>query len=431
MSSPPKVVFVEGCRIPFQKSGSGYKDLISYDLGRLALKGLLHKSHLDPQEIDSVIMGTVVSEVTTSNVAREILLGAALPQKIPAYTVTQACISANRAITGAVELIRSGMAKVVIAGGTDTLSDAPIRFPKSFRKKLMGAQKLKGVLDYIKFFLSFRPRDFFPEIPNIAEFSVGLTMGQSADRLTARLGVSRREQDEYALRSHQLAAKAYAEGHLQKEIYPVRIPPQFKTIDQDNLFRGDSSLEKLSKLRPAFVKKYGTITAGNASSLTDGASATLIMSEEKALALGYTPKAIIKDYIYTAHDPLEELLLGPAYAIPALLDRSGLGVKNIDVFEFHEAFAGQILSCLKSLDSEKFGRENLGKTSKFGEIPLDKLNNWGGSLSLGHPFGATGGRLVTTAANRLQQSDGRFAVVAACAAGAQSNAILLERWKGQ
>ncbi len=423
-----KVVLVDGCRIPFQRSGTGYRELISYDLARLALKGILHRNSLEPEVVDSVIMGNVVQEVTTSNVAREALLGASFPLKTPGYTVTQACISANRAITNGFDMIRTGEAKVVIAGGTDTLSDFPIRFPKKFRKLLLGAKKLKGIPGILKFLFSLRPSYFFPEIPDLTEFSVGLTMGQSADRLAARWGITREEQDKYAYRSHQLAFEAYQNGHLTKEIYPVRVQPDFKTIEKDNTVREDTSLEKLSQLKPVFVRKYGTVTAGNSSGFTDGASAVLLMEEEYAKSLGYTPKAIIRDYIYTGHDPLEELLLGPAYSAPLLARKAGLTFKDIQVFEFHEAFAGQILACLKAMDTESFIHENLGLSQKPGEIPMEKFNAWGGSLSLGHPFGATGGRLVTTAADRLIAEDGKFALVAACAAGAQSNALLLERY---
>ena len=422
-----RVVYVDGCRIPFQKSGTGYRDLMAYDLGRLALKGLLHRTNLDPEEIDAVIFGIVVSEVKTSNVAREIVLGAALPNKIPAHTVTQACISSNRAITDGVEMIRSGKAKVVIAGGTDTLSDFPIRFPRKFRKKLLAAQKMKSWTDYLKFFFSLRPSDFFPEIPSISEFSVGLTMGQSADRLAARIGVSRREQDEYALRAHKKAAEAYQKGLLQRTIYPVRVPPTFETIERDNLVREDTSIEKLSSLKPVFVKKYGTITAGNSSPFTDGASCVLLMEEEVAKSLGYTPKAVIKDYLYTAHEPLEELLLGPAYSAPLLLSRNGLTTRQVDVFEFHEAFAGQLLACLKCIASENFQKEQVGLSQSVGEVPLEKLNTWGGSLSLGHPFAATGARLVMTAVERLREENGSLALIASCAAGAQSHAMILER----
>lgn len=422
-----RAVIVAGSRIPFQRSLTGYSDLVSYDLGRLALKGLLYKTQIDGNTIDRVIVGCVIQDVQTSNVAREIVLGAGLPKKIPAYTVTMACISANMAITNAVDLIRTGQADVVIAGGTDTMSEVPIRCAKSLRRKLLMAQKFRTTGEFLRFFFGLRPRDFFPELPGINEFSVGLSMGQSCQRLVTRIGVSRQEQDEYALRSHLLAAKATESGILAEEISEVRLPKKFNTIDKDNGFRADSTLEKLQALKPAFDKKYGTITAGNSSFPTDGAAMVLLMAEEVAKACGYSPKAYVHSYEYTAHDVLEDLLLGPAYAVPKVLDKAGLSISDIGVFEFHEAFAGQIVSVLKSLDCDKFARENLGKDKKVGEVPIDKLNTLGGSLSLGHPFGATGARLVTTAVNRLSRENAQFALVSGCAGGAMASAILLER----
>jgi acetyl-CoA acyltransferase len=253
-------------------------------------------------------------------------------------------------------------------------------------------------------------------------------MGESCDRMAAHFGISRKEQDEYALRSHQLAAKATHEGLLDSQLIPASVPPDFEVIEHDNGFREDTSMEKLEKLSPAFIKPHGTITAGNSSFLTDGASASLIMEKDTALDLGLTPKAYLREYTYVAQDPENELLLGPAYATPKVLESMGLQLKDIDVFEFHEAFAGQILTVLKALNSDKFAKEKLGKEHRVGEIPMDKFNCWGGSLSLGHPFGATGTRLVTTAADRLIHEDGNLALIAACAAGGQGHAMILERF---
>ncbi len=423
------VVLIEGCRIPFLRAGTGYRDLMSYDLGRFAIKSLVERTQIEPEKISRVIMGAVISNLATTNVAREAALGAGLPVTIPAFTVTMACISANVAITTGVDLIQTGQADIVIAGGTESLSDIPICYRKPMRKKLMEAQKYNGLKDYLEFPKGIGIRDLLPEIPAIAEFSTGRSMGEDCDRLAARLSVCREEQDRYAVRSHLAAARATAEGTLSGEIETVLVPPDFQPIDKDNGFRADTSLEKMGSLKPAFVKKYGTVTAGNASFLTDGAAACLLMAEEVATSLGYTPKAAIRAYAYTAQDPFEELLLGPAYATPKCLEMAGLGLQDMDVFEFHEAFAGQILANLKCLASDEFAREKLGRHQKVGEVPLEKFNILGGSLSLGHPFGATGARLVTTAANRLIREDGTFALVASCAAGATGNAIILERKK--
>lgn len=424
-----KVALIDGCRIPFLRAGTGYRDLMSYDLARLAIKALVQRTEIEPEKIDRVIMGCVIANLATTNVAREAALGAGLPASIPAFTVTLACVSANVAITTGADLIRTGQADVVIAGGTESMSDIPICYRKPFRQKLIESQKYKGMQDYLKFPKGLGLKDLLPEIPAIAEFSTGRSMGEDCDRLAARLQISREDQDRYAVRSHLAAAQATAEGILSAEIEPVRVPPDFPPIDKDNGFRGDTSFEKMSSLMPAFVKKYGTVTPGNASFLTDGAAAVLLMAEDVAISLGYTPRTAIRAYAYTAQDPYEELLLGPAYATPRVLDMIGLALSDIDVFEFHEAFAGQILANLKCLASDEFAREKLGRCEKVGEVPLEKFNTLGGSLSLGHPFGATGARLVTTAANRLIREDGTFALIASCAAGATGNAIILERRK--
>jgi len=420
-------VLVDGCRTPFLKAGTAFADLTSYDLARLALADLRRRTGLAPDGVDRVIMGTVISNIQTSNVAREAMLAAGFDERTPAFTVTQACISANAAIAAGAELIATGRARAVVVGGTESMSDIPIRFRKRFRQKLVASQKYRGLLDWLGFLRGLRPSDLLPEIPSITEYSTGRTMGQDCDRLAARIGVGRQEQDQFAARSHSQAAEAAGAGLLSREIAPVRLPPKFKQVAADNGVRRDSTPEKLAALKPAFVKPYGTVTAGNASFLTDGAAAVLIMAEDEALARGYRPKAYLRDWTFVAQDPGEELLLGPAYATARLLAQVDMTLDAIDVFEFHEAFAGQVLANLECMASKAFAAERLGRDQPVGEVPLDKLNRWGGSLSLGHPFGATGARLVHTAANRLIHEDGRFALVAACAAGAMGHAMLLER----
>ncbi len=421
------VVLVDGCRIPFLRSGTGYADLTSYDLGRMALKGLLRRTGLDPSQVDRVVMGSVVQNVHTPNVAREAALAAGFPNSVPAYTVSMACISSNQAVTAGVELIGSGRADVVVAGGTETLSDVPILFKKKVRKKLFEARKYTSAADYLKLVRQLRPSDLLPEVPSITEYSTGETMGQSADTLAALFGVSREEQDHYALRSHQMAAQARNAGHLAEDLVPALVPPDFDPITADNGIRDDTSLEKLRSLKPAFHKPFGTVTAGNASFLTDGASATLLMADETARALGYAPKAFLRHYTYVAQDPGTELLLGPAYAIPRVLDAAGMTLADVDVIELHEAFAGQVLAVLRALDSKDFAGRT-GRSKPVGAAPMERLNRWGGSLSLGHPFGATGARLVMMAASRLRHEDGQTALLAACAAGGLGHAMLLERY---
>lgn len=424
-----KIVFVDGCRTPFLKSGTDYMDLMSYQLGQYAIKGLLSKTGIAPETVQQVIMGTVISNLKTSNVARESAITAGIPSSTPCHTATMACISANRAISTAYTEMLAGQYDIAIAGGVDLTSDTPITFRKEMRKKLFKAQKLKGIGDSLKFLFSLSIKDFLPERPRVAEFSTNRVMGEDCDMMAARFNVSRESQDEFAVRSHQLAAKAWEEGHLAKEVCEVALPPKFKAITMDNGVRGDSKIEKVSKLRPAFDKKYGTLTAANSSFLTDGAAVSLLMTEEKAAELGLTPKAEIVDYIFTGQDLDKELLLGPAYAISAILQKNKLSLDDIDVLEIHEAFAGQVLANIKALESDDFAKKNFGREKAVGKVNMDKLNLWGGSLSIGHPFGATGSRLLTTAANRLHAENGKYALLAACAAGAHGHAMLIKKSK--
>jgi len=423
-----KIVLIDGCRTPFLKSGTQYMDLMSYQLGQFAIKGLLTKTGISVDDVDSVIMGTVISNVKTSNVAREAALTAGIKNTTPCHTVTQACISANRAIATGIGEIATGHAEVVIAGGVDNTSDTPIGYKKSMRKKLFNAQRLKTTGDKLKFIFSLRPSDFAPERPKVAEFITNRTMGQDCDILAAKFAVTREEQDQLAARSHQLAHKAWEDGHLAKEVVEVTLPPKFKPVKQDNGIRV-SNPEKLAKLKPAFDKKHGTLTAANSSFLTDGGAAVLIMTEKKAKELGLTPKAEIIDYCFTGQDLDEELLLGPTFAISQVLKKQNIDLNEIDVLEIHEAFAGQVLSNIKSLASDEFAQKHLGRDKAVGQIDMDKLNLWGGSLSIGHPFGATGARLLNTAANRLHHENGKYALLAACAAGAHGHAMLIKKYE--
>ncbi len=426
-----KVVIIDGCRTPFLRSGTDYMDLMSYQLGAEAINGLLLKTGLEPKLVDKVVMGNVISNIKTPNVAREAALTAGIPNTTPCHTISQACISANRAIADGALEIMVGHADIVIAGGVDHTSDTPIQFPRKMRKKLFKAQRLKSTGDYVNFVSSLRPSDFVPERPQVQEYTTHRVMGEDCDIMAARFRISREEQDRYAVRSHQLAEKAYQEGHLREEMVEVSLPPKFKPIKKDNGIRGDSTMESVSKLRPAFDKKFGTLTAANSSFLTDGAAAVLIMSEKKAKELGFTPKAEIIDFAFTGQSLEDELLLGPTYAVSKLLKRNKVTLDDMDVIEFHEAFAGQILSNLKALASDEFAQKNLDRDKAVGEVDMSKFNLWGGSLSIGHPFGATGARITTTTANRLQKEDGTYGLLAACAAGAHGHAMLLKRWQSQ
>ncbi|KAG9432289.1 trifunctional enzyme subunit beta, mitochondrial [Apis mellifera carnica] len=422
------IVFIDGVRTPFLHSGTSYKNLMAYDLARHSLVALQKKIKFPKEIVEYIVYGTVIQEVKTSNIAREAALTAGYSDRIPAHTVTMACISSNQALTTGMGLIACGVYDVIIAGGVEFLSDIPIRHSRHMRTLMLQANKAKTIGEKLTLFTSIRAAHFVPDLPAVAEFSSNETMGHSSDRLAAAFGISRKEQDEYALRSHTLAAKAQQQGYLT-DIVPYKIPNVNEVINKDNGIQV-STKEKLAKLKPAFVKPYGTVTAANSSFLTDGASAALIMTEEKALQLGLTPKAYLRNFIYVSQDPIDQLLLGPSYAIPQVLQKAKLNVKDIGVWEIHEAFAGQILANLKALDSDLFAQKYLGRSLKVGIPDLNKWNAWGGSLSIGHPFAATGIRLASHTANRLIKEDQQFGLIAACAAGGQGVGMIMERYPG-
>ena len=423
-----RVAIVEGVRTPFAKSGTAYKDMTSIDLGILAVRELLARADINPSEVNELVYGTVVHSVLAPNIAREVGLGSGLPPTVSAFTVARACASANQAITSAAEEIALGYADVVVAGGAESLTDIPILYSKPLREVLVTAAKAKTAQGKIGALSKIRPKMLAPVTPAIAEPSTGETMGQSAERMAKENGITREAQDRWALRSHKLAAEGTKDGRLTKEIVPVFIPPKYtEHIDSDNGIREDTSLERLAALPPVFDRKYGSVTAGNASPLTDGASAVLLMSEDKAKALGYKPLGYIRSWAFSALAPSAQLLQGPAYAAPVALDRAGITMKDIGLMEMHEAFAAQVLSNLQALDSDEFAKKELNRASKIGIPDEDKINVMGGSIAIGHPFGATGGRLTTTLLREMQRRDVDLGLITVCAAGAMGFSMVLER----
>lgn len=423
---PAPVVVVDACRIPFLRSGTGYTDMRAYDLARMAVAGLLHRTRLDPASVDLVVMGAVLSDPATTNLAREVQLGCGIPHRAPAHTVTVACVSSLQAAIEAVRAIESGAASVAVVGGAETFSDVPIRYRRQVRKRLIAAQKAKGIGGWLRLARGLRLSDLLPEVPAIAEFSTGETMGQNAERLAKRLGISREEQDAWALASHRRAAEATASGLLARQIVTAWVPPSWAPVETDNGIRGDTSMEALAALRPAFDRRFGTVTAGNSSFLTDGAAALLLARADTAERLGLQPLAIVRSAAVTGADPREELLLGPTFAVPRALDAAGLTLDRVEVIEFHEAFAAQVVANVTLLADEAFCRSRLGRDGAVGRIDPERLNAWGGSLAVGHPFGATGARLIATCAHRLRHEKGRYGVLAACAAGAIGIGMVLE-----
>jgi acetyl-CoA acyltransferase len=422
-----RAVIVGGARTPFVKAFGEYLKLDTIALGDAAVAALLERTGVPRRELQAIVWGAVILPGMAPNVAREIALELRLPHEFEAMTVTRACASGLQAVTLAAAAIERGEYDVAIAGGSDSTSNAEVKLPQKVVHALAPIAFGKATpADVLGVLAQLMPlRDLVPGMPKIAERTTGQVMGEAAEAMARRNEISREAQDELALRSHQRAAAAIASGRFAGEVAPVETPGG-KWVHGDTLVRGDTSLEKLGKLRPVFAKD-GTLTAGNSSPLTDGGAAVLLMSEDKARALGFTPLAAFKSWAYTAVDPADQLLMGPALAMPRALDAAGMTLADVDLVDMHEAFAAQVLSVLKMLDSDAFCRLRLGRSTRVGAVDPARLNVHGGSVALGHPFAATGARMVTTMANELHQADKKTALLGICAAGGLGAAAVLER----
>lgn len=426
---PPsrRAAIVAGVRTPFARSGTIFRDVPAVALAREAAKELLYRAELDGRAVDEVIWGQVVVSVLTPNVGREVSLLPQLPFTVPGYSLNRACASGAQAITNAADQIERGNADVILAGGVESLSDIPVLHSRRFSRTLVDASKAKSFGARLSAFSRVRPRDLIPVTPAIAEPSTGESMGQSAEKMAKENGISRDAQDRFALMSHQRAAAATADGRMTAEIIPwFGGRGMDEVVTSDNGIRTDTSLEALANLRPVFDRRYGTVTAGNSSPLTDGAAAVLVMSDEKARALGYEPLAYIRSYAVTAVDPAWQLLMGPATAVPKALSRAGIGWSELGLVEIHEAFAAQVLSNVQAWASPAWA-ERLGLSGPVGEVDWDRTNVMGGSIAVGHPFAATGARLTTQLANEMRRRDVQFGLISICAQGGMGYAMVLER----
>ena len=422
-----RVAIVAGVRTPFARSGTVLRDVPGLAMARHAARELLYRTELDGALVDEVIVGQVVPSVLTPNVAREVSLLPQFPRTIPAYTLNRACASAAQAITNAADQIRLGHADVIIAGGVESLSDIPVLHSRRFSRLLVDASKAKTLGQRLGIFAQVRPSDLVPMTPAIAEPSTGESMGQSAEKMAKENGITRDGQDRLALLSHERAAAGSADGRLTAEIAPwFGGKGGDEVVTSDNGIRTDTSLEQLARLRPVFDRTYGTVTAGNSSPLTDGAAMVLLMSEERALSLGYEPLAFLRSYAVAAVDPGWQLLMGPAYAVPKALERAGISWGELGLVEIHEAFAAQVLSNVQAWSSTIWA-ERLGLPAPVGEVDWERTNVMGGSIAIGHPFGATGARIVTTLANEMRRRDVQFGLISICAQGGMGSALVLER----
>ena len=422
-----KPVLVDGARSAFVKSFGSFEDCDALELFSRVTEGFIRKVGIDMMEIDELSCGVVVPQTKNGNVARDAAINLGLPPHIHGYTLNRACTSSMQTIADAARQIASGTPAMVLAGGVECLSDVPIVYSKEARKFLVKVSKSRSATDKLNMVKQFSAKDWLPKPPALSEPLTGFTMGEHAEMMAKFNLISREDQDRFAVESHHKAAAAQVAGKFNDEIIPIWPSPKYNVcVDKDNIVRADTSLEAMANLKPAFDKKYGSLTAANSSSLTDGASITLIGDEARVRSLGLKPKAIIRDSVFVAVNPYEQLLIGPAIAIPLLLKKNNLKVSDIDRFEIHEAFAAQVLSCIRSMESDAFMDKYFGEKG-IGTFPMDRLNVNGGAIAIGHPFGATGARLATTLANELIRSDKQFGVIAICAAGAMAGAMLIER----
>jgi acetyl-CoA acyltransferase len=421
-----RAAIVGGLRTPFLKAGAEFKDLSAVDLGALVVNELVARSGIAPSEVDQVVFGQVIPSQLVSLVGREVTLRSQLPKSVQAFTVSRACATSIQSATDAADQIALGHADVVIAGGTESSSDAPIFASRRLAQALVAASRAKGLAGKLSAFKGLRLQDVTPVPPALTEPTTGLTMGQSAEKMAQANGITREAQDALAHLSHRRASDARRSGRFDAEVMHVAVPPRYTRIAaRDGIVRDDTSPEALAKLPPVFDRKHGTITAGNASPLTDGAAAVLIVSEEKARALGLRPLAFIRSYAYAALDPAEQLLQGPAFAAPVALERAGLELRDMDLVDMHEAFAAQVLSNLQWFASRGFA-ERLGRKQPLGEVDPLKLNVNGGSIALGHPFAATGARMLHQTARELSRRKAAHALITVCAAGALGAAVVLD-----
>ncbi|ANR80670.1 3-ketoacyl-CoA thiolase [Kosakonia sacchari] len=421
-----RIAIVSGLRTPFARQATVFHGVPAIDLGKMVVGEMLARSEIPPEVIEQLVFGQVVQMPEAPNIAREIVLGTGMSVHTDAYSVSRACATSFQAVANVTESLLAGTIRAGIAGGADSSSVLPIGVSKKLARTLVDANKARSMGQKLKLFSRLRLRDLLPVPPAVAEYSTGLRMGDTAEQMAKTYGISREQQDALAHRSHQLAAQAWAEGKLAEEVMTAYTPPFRDPVEKDNNVRTNSSLADYAKLRPAFDRQHGTVTAANSTPLTDGAAAVILMTESRAKELGLVPLGYLRSYAFTAIDVREDMLLGPAWATPLALERAGLSMVDLTLLDMHEAFAAQTLSNLKLMASERFAREVLGRSQATGEVDDSKFNVLGGSIAYGHPFAATGARMITQTLHELRRRGGGFGLVTACAAGGLGAAMVLE-----
>lgn len=421
-----RVAIVDGVRTPFARIATHYQDLNAIDLGVLVVKEIIARNNLSPADVQQLVFGMTVMIPEAPFIAREIALACGY-HNMDAYSITRACATSFQTTACLADNILAGYTDIGIAGGTDSTSCVRIPLSAKLSATLRDVNFAKTTKDKIRLLAKLKASDLLPQRPSITEYSVGETMGESTEKMVKKWGVSRSEQDDLAHASHSNAANAWAEGRMEKQVMAVKLA-NGTTVSKDNLIRGQSHRADYDKLKPVYdtYSGRGSVTAGNSSPLTDGAGALLMMSEAKAKALGYSPLGYIRSYAFAAKTPQDDLLMGPVLAAPIAMDRAGLSLGDLTLIDMHEAFAGQLACNLRGLNDAAYLREYLNRSSALGEVDRSILNVNGGSIAYGHPFGATGARVIMQALYELQRRGGGLALTTACAAGGVGAAMVLE-----
>nr|WP_086941073.1 acetyl-CoA C-acyltransferase FadI [Thaumasiovibrio occultus] len=421
-----RIAIVAGLRTPFARQATAFSGVPAVDLGKMVVDELFHRSGFSPKWVEQLVFGQVIQMPEAPNIAREIVLGTGLPVEVDAYSVTRACATSFQAIANVAQSIALGDIECGLAGGADSSSVLPIGVSKSLARALLQLSKAKSMTARLKILSGLRPSDLAPVPPAVAEYSTGLTMGQTAEQMAKTHHISRQAQDEFAHRSHQLAANAVERGWLDDEIMTAYPAPYHNSLSRDNNIRHDSVLEDYAKLRPAFDRQHGSVTAANATPLTDGAAVVMLMNESKANALGLTPLGYLVGYAFSAIGVESDMLMGPTYATAKVLDQMGISLSDLTLIDMHEAFAAQTLANVKMFGSAQFAKEKLGRNAAIGDIDMTRFNVLGGSIAYGHPFAATGARMVTQTLHELNRRGGGLALTTACAAGGLGAAMIIE-----
>ncbi len=427
---PRRVAVVEGARTPFSKAWTDLAGIPAQELGRIAVAEAVERSGVEPGSIDEVIVGNISAPHDAANVARVISLSAGLPRSVPAYTVNRNCGSALQAIADGAFRIQHGAAELIVAAGTESMSRIPLLYGEETKRILLQAMRAKSLRARLAALSRLRLRHFKPVVAletGLTDPVSSLNMGQTAEVLAKEWGIAREEQDRLALESHHRVAAAWREGRVGQEVVPIPLAPLYdRLVEKDNGYRENQTMEALARLKPHFDHRFGTVTAGNSSQITDGAAAVVLASDETVRAMALRPLGWVRSYAAAACDP-ERMGLGPVFATPRALAAAGLALPDIGLVEINEAFAAQMLACVRALDSDAFCREKLGLPGKVGLLDPDRTNVNGGAIALGHPVGASGARLVLTLLKEMRRRGVALGLATLCIGGGQGAAMVVER----